>query len=67
MCDYSTDANFIAQLAMDNQTNEVIFGNEEDKEIQDKPLLSTLETVMHIHEFQRLFEGHCNLEDSIFV
>ncbi|GBO17965.1 hypothetical protein AVEN_116336-1, partial [Araneus ventricosus] len=66
VCGESTDAD-IAQLAVNNQAEDGLSGDEEVKEIQKKPLPSASEAMVHIHEFRRFFEGQSNVEDSIFV
>ncbi|GBN78215.1 hypothetical protein AVEN_45096-1 [Araneus ventricosus] len=67
VCDESTDADIIARLAVNSQAENGLSGDEEDKEIQEKPLPSTSEAMVHIHELRRFFEGQSNVEDSIFV
>ncbi|GBM99928.1 hypothetical protein AVEN_67057-1 [Araneus ventricosus] len=67
VCGELTNSGIIAQLAVNSQAKVRLSGDEEDKEIQEKPLPSVSEAMVHIHELRFFFEGQSNVEDSIFV
>ena len=56
VCGEATDADIIAQLAENNQAEDGLSGDEEDKEIQEKPLPSSSEAMVHIHELRHFLK-----------
>ena len=66
MCGEMSDVDIIAQLKENNQTEDGPPG-EEIKEMQEKPLFSAVEAVVHINELRCFFEGQSNVEDYAFV
>lgn len=56
-CGKSTNTDIIVQLVVNNYAEDGLSRDEENKEIQEMPLTSVSESVVHMHEVQCFFEG----------
>lgn len=51
----TTDEDIIAQLGKSNQADNRLSGDKESKEMQEKPLPSSSETMVYINDVRRLY------------